>query len=232
MPSIESINIRLNKIFRKKFSKQRKKKLNKYNFTIISNNCWGGMIYESYNIQKQSPTIGLFFKSSDYIKFITNFKYYISQELKFIKYDESKDKAFLKSVGINEKTNIPLGILDDIEIIFLHYKNETEAKEKWQRRVKRINYKNLIFKFNDQNGCTEKDLKNFIALPYENKVFFTVSNWNITDKCIVKIPQAFNSKFIYASHEPFGANLCFNVNKYLNNIKIEKYFEKNNDNEN
>lgn len=90
----------------------------------------------------------------------------------------------------------------------------------------------MIFKFNDQNGCTEKDLKNFIALPYENKVFFTVRNWNITDKCIVKIPQAFNSKFIYASHEPFGANLCFNVNKYLNNIKIEKYFEKNNDNEN
>ena len=29
MPSIESINIRLNKILRKKFSKQRRKKLNK-----------------------------------------------------------------------------------------------------------------------------------------------------------------------------------------------------------
>ena len=38
MPSIESINIRLNKILRKNFSKQRRKKLNKYNFTIISNN--------------------------------------------------------------------------------------------------------------------------------------------------------------------------------------------------
>lgn len=41
MPSIESINIRLNKMLRKKFSKQRRKKLNKYDFTIISNNCWG-----------------------------------------------------------------------------------------------------------------------------------------------------------------------------------------------
>lgn len=40
MLSIESINIRLNKMLKKNFSNQRRKKLNKYNFTIISNNCW------------------------------------------------------------------------------------------------------------------------------------------------------------------------------------------------
>lgn len=113
------------------------------------------MIYESYGLQKQSPTIGLFFEPGDYLKFIANLKYYLSQELKFIKYNESKNRDFLKSVKLTENTSVPLGRLGDIEIIFLHYKDEKETKEKWQRRIKRINYKNIIFKFNDQNGCTE-----------------------------------------------------------------------------
>lgn len=219
MPNIESINIRINKFFRLKFYKIRKKKINKEKFTIISNNCWGGMIYESYGLQKQSPTIGLFFEPGDYLKFITNLKYYLSQDLKFIKYNESKNKNFLKSVKLDENTSVPLGKLGDIEIIFLHYKDEKEAKEKWQRRIKRINYKNIIFKFNDQNGCTEEHLKAFLKLPYENKIFFTVKKWNVKSKIIIKVPQLFNNKFIYASHEPFGANLFFNVNEYINNIK-------------
>ena len=84
MISVESINRRINKFFRLKFANKRRNKINNDNFTIISNNCWGGMIYESYNLQKQSPTIGLFFKSSDYIKFISNLEYYLSQDLKFI----------------------------------------------------------------------------------------------------------------------------------------------------
>ena len=221
MPNIESINIRVNKFLRLKFSKKRKSKINKENFTIISNNCWGGMIYESYNLRKQSPTIGLFFEPSDYIKFISNLKYYISQDLKFIEYSDSKNIDFLKSVNIIEEKTIPLGKLDDIEVIFLHYKDEKEAKEKWERRIKRINFKNIIFKFNDQNGCTEDNLKKFLELPYKNKIFFTVKKWNVENGVIVNVPQIFNNKFIWASHEPFGANLFFNVNKYINNIKEE-----------
>ena len=38
--------------------------------TIFSNNCWGGMIYESYNLPKNSPTVGLFFFADDYIFFL------------------------------------------------------------------------------------------------------------------------------------------------------------------
>ena len=225
MISIESINRRINKFLRLKFANKRRNKINNDNFTIISNNCWGGMIYESYNLQKQSPTIGLFFKSSDYIKFISNLEYYLSQDLKFINYNESKNLAFLKSANLTEKRSVPLGKLDDIEIVFLHYKSEEEAKEKWKRRVKRINNKNIIFKFNDQKDCTEEDLEKFLELPYKNKIFFTVKEWNIKDDCIKKIPQAFNSKFIYSSHEPFGANLFFNVNEYINNLRKEDFFE-------
>ena len=58
------------KYLRLKYANKRQNELNNKDFTIISNNCWGGMIYESYNLEKQSPTVGLFFMAKDYIDFI------------------------------------------------------------------------------------------------------------------------------------------------------------------
>lgn len=57
MLNVESINLRINKFIRCHFSNIRKKKIKNTNFTIISNNCWGGMIYESYALKKQTPTV-------------------------------------------------------------------------------------------------------------------------------------------------------------------------------
>lgn len=49
-----------------------RRKLKNTEFTIISNNCWGGFIYQKYGLKYQSPTIGLFFMGKDYIKFCSN----------------------------------------------------------------------------------------------------------------------------------------------------------------
>ncbi len=56
----EGFRLRVLKYVRKVPAKLRRKALRFTDFTIISNNCWGGMIYESYNLPKQSPTVGLF----------------------------------------------------------------------------------------------------------------------------------------------------------------------------
>lgn len=39
----------------------RRKKLNNTDFTIISNNCWGGVCYEYFGMEKATPTVGMFF---------------------------------------------------------------------------------------------------------------------------------------------------------------------------
>ena len=108
----------------------RKKKLLDENVTIISNNCWGGHVYRYLGIEYLSPTIGLYFFADDYVKFCRNLKYYIGQELQFISVDKSKHKDNL----IERNTKCPIGVLDDIEVVFLHYKSEQEALEKWNRR--------------------------------------------------------------------------------------------------
>lgn len=86
MPTYEGMRLKILKIFRtgKFFVERRRKQLKNTDFTIISNNCWGGMIYESYNLPKQSPTVGLFFMASDYIKFISDLRGFVNGELIFI----------------------------------------------------------------------------------------------------------------------------------------------------
>ena len=73
----EGLRLKLLRQYRLKFAKIRRKKLENTNFTIISNNCWGGMIYESYDLPKESPTVGMFFMADEYIRFLGNIKDYI-----------------------------------------------------------------------------------------------------------------------------------------------------------
>lgn len=35
----------------------------------------------------------------------------------------------------------------------------------------------MLVKFNDQNGCTEKEVDDFMKLSFKNKLFFTCKHW-------------------------------------------------------
>ena len=87
----------------------------------------------------------------------------INQDLKFISFSESKNYDLIK--GDRE---YPIARLDDIEIYFMHYKTKKEAKEKWYRRCKRINYDSLIFKVSQREGFTKQDMEEFMDI--ENKM--------------------------------------------------------------
>lgn len=145
-----------------------KKRIKSRDFTVISNNCWAGKLYHYLDMPYLSPTVGLYFFADDYIKFLKNLKYYMSLDLKFISYKESKYKKTLVEHNQKEK---PIGILDDVEIVFLHYKSEEEAFEKWNRRKARINWNNLYIKFSKMNQCTEKHIYEFSELPFDRKIF-------------------------------------------------------------
>jgi uncharacterized protein (DUF1919 family) len=95
----------------------------------------------------------------------------MDKELKFIKGENSKYTNYY-----NSKKDIfgqyPIGILGDIEIHFQHYKDESEAKIKWDRRKKRINYQNCLIKC-DGSFATEEIINEFVKLEYRKKVIFT-----------------------------------------------------------
>lgn len=188
------------KFYNNKFNfKKRQEKINNLDFTIISNNCWGGICYEYFGLKKLSPTVGLYIFSNDYIKFIYNLKEYLSKPMIFITYEESKYKNILLKRG---HTNVPIGLLGDVEIIFLHYLDEKSALEKWERRTKRVNYNNLIIKYSNQNYSSYEDIEKIIKLELGKKIIFSSQKINGTNKIIYyselkDAPELLNDTYIW-----------------------------------
>ena len=188
------------------FAPLRRKMLRRTDFTIISNNCWGGVCYEYFGLPKQSPTVGTFFFASDYLQFVKDIKQYLTKDIKFIDIKQSKHFDYLQKHNIR----CPIGLLDDIEIFFLHYPNEQVAKEKWNRRVKRLKWDNLIFKFSQMNECSLQNLKEFDELDLPGKKLMFVNKPQMGFKCGVYYPGYEQDSTI--------DNDTFYLNKYLNVI--------------
>lgn len=206
----------LRKFIEKVLAPIRRSKLNSTNFTIISNNCWAGRVYQRYGLSYTSPTVGLFFWAEDYVRFISKLRYYMSLEISMIPATESKHYDMLVK---RNQLPCPVGKLDDVEVVFLHYKTDKEAIEKWERRKKRINWDNLYIKFSMMNCCAEEHLDVFKDIDYEAKVVF-VNNKELTKKgdCFVFVPGFEYSEDIDNDTNHYAD--YFDINYFLNNKKI------------
>lgn len=140
--------------------------------SIISSNCFAGRIMQDLKLQYNSPTLGLYFMYPDYIEFLHDLKFYLTDaKIQFVEHSKYK-------IGDERRKNwkhwYPIGLLGGkVEIHFLHYYTEKEASEKWYRRASRVNFDKLLIIGMDQNLCTEKDMLDFDNLPYKDKVFFS-----------------------------------------------------------
>lgn len=133
----------------------------KREFVVIADNCFGGVIYQELEVPYTSPFIGLSVHASDYVRLLSNIDYYMDLPLKFI----------------STEKNYPVGILDDVTLYFIHYKNEEEAIEKWERRKRRmlkIDRRHWYIEMDDRQQCKKQDLVNFHQLPYKNKLSFSI----------------------------------------------------------
>ena len=184
MSWVEKINDNYRVKFREKIVNPimggiRKSKLDNPQFTIISNNCWGGHVYRYFGLPYDSPTVGLYFYTDEYIKFLSHLEEYLKMELSFISTSESR--YYNDLIKKNQEDKI-IGKLGDVEIVFLHYK--TKVLEKWKRRCARIHWDHLIVKMTEQNLCTLKALQAFDKLPYESKLVFTSNNYGLRSQVI------------------------------------------------
>ncbi len=129
--------------------------------TIISDDCFAAYIYHYLNLEFASPFILFYFEDKDYIKLLQNMDYYLEQEL-----SREQDSDILTN-------RMPIGSLgnkqDKILLYFNHYHTFEQAKDAWERRLKRINSKNIFVKMTIPNDDIAMQ---FHELPYENKVGF------------------------------------------------------------
>lgn len=161
-----------------------KKKVGRSKFCIISNDCWGAEMYKLLDRPFNTPFIGLMLMGPCYIKMLEDPQYYLRLPLKF-----EEQSRYTEMQQINSGTNFPLATLGDsgIEIHFLHYKSKSEAKEKWERRLKRMDWNNLFIKYDCNKDYVSKQLvEKFNKLQYPNKLLFGKENFGCENVIVVK----------------------------------------------
>lgn len=119
-----------------------------------------------------SPTINLFMKSDDSVRFCSDLPHYLTAELKQIDCNKT----------------YPCGDLDGLCLHFVHYGSFGEARAKWVERIRRVDLSNLCAILVDRDGCGADDARAFDALPIASKAFLTARH---TDgvACEVVRPQ-------------------------------------------
>ncbi|MBR4747951.1 MAG: DUF1919 domain-containing protein [Abditibacteriota bacterium] len=155
----------------------RRSRLKDTDFTIISDNCWGGHVYRYFQIPYQSPTVGLLFYSEDFGRFISDLREYMSMDLSFISPEESVHYEDLQKHP--KRMTSPIGVLGGVEIFFIHYKDKEEALAKWNRRRERINWNNIVYKMSDDYCPSLEAMKKFDNLEEERKVLFVRQDYGL-----------------------------------------------------
>lgn len=156
---------------RGKLIKSASAKLRNRDFTIISQNCIGGVFYHDMEAQFLSPTINLYLCAEDFVKLVLNLKDYISSPIE-MEWGET----------------YPVGKLKDIELRFMHYHSCTEAMDAWERRKKRINWNKIIVVSTDREGFDETVYTQWKKIPY-SKVLFTAQKRYAQEPNTVYYPQ-------------------------------------------
>lgn len=141
------------------------------NFTIISQNCIGGVFYHDIGMQFLSPTINLYMKACDFSRFVLNLKTYIDMELE-----------------MHWLEKYPVGVLGDITIYFQHYTSCSEAKAIWEKRKARINWDKILVLSTDHEGFNKETYQLWKQISYP-KVLFTAQEQFSKDENVVYFPE-------------------------------------------
>lgn len=141
------------------------------NFTIISQNCIGGVFYHDLEMPFLSPTINLYIRACDFSRFILNLREYLNMELE-----------------MHWLEKYPIGVLGDIKIYFQHYNSCSEAKEAWKKRVARINWDKILVLSTDREGFSREGYQLWKQIPYP-KVLFTAQEQFADDEDTVYFPE-------------------------------------------
>ncbi|CDG20467.1 Exopolysaccharide biosynthesis protein [Xenorhabdus poinarii G6] len=168
---------------------------------IVSDNCWGIRLYKNLNRPYNTPFIGLTIPPDDFLKIISNLEEYLNIELKISDFSNA-DK-------------FPVAFLSGIRINFIHYKNEEDAIEKWNRRRLRLmsflnenGIDSIIFKSCHVDSKDDVFVKKFKELDLKRKIFLE------KDSIIIKRNGDFPDGL-----ELYEIRLLY----YFNFIKLFKY---------
>lgn len=161
------------------------RKLRENTPTIFAPNCWGGLTYHHLGLEFCSPLINMHIPHDEYLRFLRDPKYYMSQELvlRQMYIDDSLERPF------------PVAMMGDVSLWMNHYTDFDEARDIWERRKERIKWDNLFVMFFDE---TPELVEQFLELKYDKKVCFVP--WETDTKGLIPVPYR---KYAQLKRYPF-----------------------------
>lgn len=121
--------------------------------SFISSNCIGGRLSDLANEPYLSPTVGMFFRPTDFLAFASDLPRYLAAEP-------------LPDEAETEKLGFPVGDLIGLKLLFMHYRSFEEAREKWMKRARLVDLARVVLVFCDRGGASEEDLTRFDGLAH------------------------------------------------------------------
>lgn len=183
--------------FRKRFrNRLERKKLKNSDFTIFANECAGGVMYSDLGLEFKSPTINLYIRPSDFVRFMESPQYYLSKTMTEV---------------MESGLPYPVGRLEDIHIFFVHYKSFREAEEKWNIRKERINWENVYVIMSDRYCLPYDYRKRFEELPYKNKVLLSVKAY----------PEITSTRLLKKNND----TVCVGVSAHIQNVFGKRLYQ-------
>jgi uncharacterized protein (DUF1919 family) len=185
--------------------------LRQRSFTIISNDCWGADVYRALGLPYQTPFVGMAIYGPCFIALLRDLRALLDQPLCFTSETRYEECALRREA---KRWYFPIATLGgEVELHFGHARSPEEAADKWYRRLQRIDWDNLYFKFADgKDDITAEHVAEFDQLPYERKVALVSRPYpNLTSTvCIRRYEQDAGKMYRLAQPE-------FDVVSWLNN---------------
>ena len=186
-------------------------KYTNHDVSIISMNCTGGILYHDLGLEFLSPTINMFFRAEDFIKFCENLDYYLSVDC----------LTECHELSIIDNRKYPVAYLDDILLYLVHYDSVADAQDKWNQRKKRINKDKIVILNTNREGMTDELMERFDKLPYKRIMFVNNQDDRHINTCYIKGYEKDKCVGIITEHLGWGGKRPidqFNWVAFLNDV--------------
>lgn len=165
LKEVQTLGIDTEKVIRDRvvctplFTLEKYKKLRRSQLSILSMNCFAGLLYHRFGLPFLTPTINMFTSDEGFVKFLKDPMKNISTKLKLVR--TARNEVL--------KIDYPVYKIGETEWNMNHYSDANLAKKKWADRSSRINWFNLLVTMYTENPDI---LAEFDKLPYSKKICF------------------------------------------------------------
>lgn len=131
---------------------------NRNRLTVVCQNCLSYFIHKEYKWEYLTPFVDLWISPENYLRLLSKFSIANLRNLRLV-------DRYLWSINGGENLGYenyyyPIVNIDDKAIVHgIHYNTYQEFIEKWNRRVERMNFQNMLFIYTDFSNIENRESK-------------------------------------------------------------------------